>query len=502
MTSTSRDLGRFDLDPHGLARMLSGRMYVDGDFTAPGGRETFAVHNPATGLEIGRAPEAGADDVDAAVQAARAAQRSWARTSARDRGKLLAEAARVLNGHVEELARLVALETGKALRTECRPEALATSDVFTFFGGLTPELKGETIPLKAGALTYTVREPIGVVGAIIPWNAPLMLMAFKVAPALAAGNTVVVKTAEEAPLGVLRVIQILGSVLPPGVLNVVSGHGPSTGAALVSHPDVKKVSFTGSVETGRIIYQAAAKKLVPVTLELGGKSPMIVLADADLDKAVAGAMAGMRFTRQGQSCTAASRMFVHESIHDEFVARLKAAADKLVIGDPLEESTDVGTIISKAQFDKVRSYIDLAKRDASCVLHTCSALPGNAALAHGYYLQPTLVTGVSNDSTLAREEIFGPVACVIRFGTFDEAIAMANDSDFGLAATVWTNDLKLAMEACARLEAGIVQVNQNQVAGPNLSYGGVKQSGLGKELSLESMLDHFTHKKTVVVNFE
>ena len=492
----------FELDPHGLARFLSGKNFIDGALVPPATGSHFAVHSPATGQEIGQAPESDAADVDLAVQAASRAHAGWAKVSARDRGKLLMQAARVVNDHAEELARLVALETGKALRTECRPEAMTTGDVFTFFGGLTPELKGETVPLKPGALTYTVREPIGVVGAILPWNAPLMLMAFKVAPALAAGNTVVIKTAEEAPLGVLRCIQILNSVLPPGVLNVVSGHGPGAGAALVSHPDVRKVTFTGSVETGKIIYQAAAKKLIPVTLELGGKSPMIVMADADLDQAAQGAISGMRFTRQGQSCTAASRMFLHESIHDEFVGKLKVLADKLVIGDPLEESTDIGTIISRDQYDKVRSYILMAQKESGCVLHTCAKLPTAAALKNGYYLQPTIVTGVANTSVLAREEIFGPVACVIKFTDYEQALAMANDSEFGLAATIWTRDLKVAMDACSRLEAGLVQVNQNQVAGPNISYGGVKQSGLGKELSLESMLDHFTHKKTVIVNFE
>lgn len=492
----------FELDPHSLAKFLSGNLFIDGCLTPSAAGQNFAIYSPATGQKIAHAPEADAQDVDRAVQAATRAHAAWAKTSARDRGKLLIEAGRVLSQHGEELARLVALETGKALRTECRPEASTTGDVFTFFGGLTPELKGETVPLKPGALTYTVREPIGVVGAILPWNAPLMLMAFKVAPALAAGNTVVVKTAEEAPLGVLRAVQILSSVLPRGVLNVVSGHGPLAGAALVSHAAVRKVTFTGSVETGKIVYQAAAKKLIPVTLELGGKSPMIVMADADIDKAVQGAITGMRFTRQGQSCTAASRMIVHESVHDEFVSKLKAIADKLVIGDPLEDSTDVGTIISKEQYDKVRSYISLAENDAQCVLHTCSRLPTSASLKNGYYLQPTIVTGVSNSSVLAQEEIFGPVTCVIKFKDYEEAVAMANDSDFGLAATIWTRDLKVAMDACVRLEAGLVQVNQNQVAGPNISYGGVKQSGLGKELSLESMLEHFTHKKTVVINFE
>lgn len=489
-------------DPYSLAKSLSNCMFIDGCMVPGESTEVFTLSSPATGEAIAKVPEATARDVQQAVGAAKRAQVSWAKMSARERGKLLTEAGRALNQHAEELAKLVALESGKALRTECRPEAATTGDLFAFFGGLTPELKGETIPLKSAALAYTVREPIGVVGAIIPWNAPLMLMAFKVAPALAAGNTVVVKTAEETPLGVLRAAQVLSTVLPPGVLNVISGHGPTTGAALVSHPDVHKVTFTGSVETGKIIYQSAAKKLIPVTLELGGKSPMIVMPDADLDKAAQGAIAGMRFTRQGQSCTASSRMIVHESVHDEFVEKLKALADKLVIGDPLDESTDVGTIISRDQYEKVRSYIAMAEKDERCTTIKCSSLPSDGPIRNGLYLQPTIVTNVSNSSVIAQEEIFGPVTCVIKFKEYEEAIRIANDSVFGLAATIWTRDLQVAMDASVRLEAGLVQVNQNQVAGPNMSYGGIKQSGLGKELSLESMLEHFTHKKTVIINFE
>ncbi len=339
-----------------------------------------------------------------------------------------------------------------------------------------------------------------MVGAIIPWNVPMMLMALKIAPALVAGNAVIVKSAEEAPLAVLRACQIMNQVLPAGVLNILSGFGPECGAPLVAHPVVKKITFTGSVETGKIVSRAAADKLIPVTLELGGKSPMIVCADADLDRAVAGAIAGMRFTRQGQSCTAASRIFVHDSLHDAFVQKLKAAVDQLKMGDPLDEATDIGTIISPGQFEKVKGYIDHGRASPGATAHACSALPADPALKKGLFLQPVIFTGLGNDSRLAREEIFGPVTCVIRWTAFDEVIAMANDSDFGLAATIWTRDLKTAMQATQRLEAGFVQVNQNLVVQPNLSYGGVKQSGLGKEASLEAMLEHFTHKKTVIIN--
>ena len=421
---------------------------------------------------------------------------------ARERGKLLVEGARMLSHHTEELARLVALETGKALRTESRVEASVLADVFNFYGGLGSELKGETVPFRPDMLTLTVREPVGVVGAIIPWNVPMMLMALKIAPALVAGNSVVVKSAEEAPFCVLRACQILNQVLPSGVLNILSGNGPDCGGPLVAHPDVRKVTFTGSVETGRIVYSTAALKLIPVTLELGGKSPMIVMQDADLPKAIEGAVAGMRFTRQGQSCTAASRIFVHESLHDEFIERLVTRIDSLNMGDPLDEATDIGTIISREQYEKVREYIRIGVSTPGARSFVCSRLPDNPELKEGLFIRPVIFAGMSNDARLAREEIFGPVTCIIEFESYDDAINQANDSEYGLAATIWTQDLRTALQGAMQLEAGFVQVNQNLVVTSNLSYGGIKSSGLGKEASLEAMLEHFTHKKTIILNMQ
>lgn len=487
-----------EIDPMRLARTLSGVNLIGGRLVPSHSGRTLPVINPATGTAIGSAPASDASDVASAVEAAHAAQPAWAAMAARKRGTLVVDCARLLGAHVEELGRLVALETGKALRTESRVEASVVADALQFYGGLGSELKGESVPFSPDMLTVTTREPVGVVGVIIPWNAPMMLMALKIAPALVAGNCVVVKSAEEAPLAVLRVCQILNQLLPPGVLNIVSGFGPDCGAPLVAHPKVRKVTFTGSVETGKIVAKAAGEKLIPVTLELGGKSPMIVMDDADLDKAVAGAVAGMRFTRQGQSCTAASRIFVHESIHDEFVAKVKARVDAMKMGDPLDEATDIGTIISKDQHDKVKSYIEVGRRTPGATCHECSALPTGADLGKGLFVRPVIFTGLDNDSRLAREEIFGPVTCVIRFSHYEDALAQANDSEYGLAATIWTRDLKTALDASRRLEAGFVQINQNIVVQPGLSYGGVKQSGLGREASLEAMLDHFTHKKTVI----
>ncbi|QQX86001.1 aldehyde dehydrogenase family protein [Cupriavidus necator] len=489
-----------DVDPHRLARAISGYNLIGGELVEARSGNRFPVTNPATGREIGHAAQSDASDVDRAASAAARAQPAWAAMTARKRGTLLADCSRLIAEHVEELGRLVALETGKALRTESRVEASVVADALQFYGGLASELKGETVPFSPDMLTLTQREPIGVVGVIIPWNAPMMLMALKIAPALVAGNTVVVKSAEEAPLAVLRLCQILSQALPAGVLNIVSGFGPECGAPLVAHPAVGKVTFTGSVETGRIVARTAGEKLIPVTLELGGKSPMIVMDDADIAKAVAGAVSGMRFTRQGQSCTAASRIFVHDKVHDEFVALLKARVDALKMGDPLDESTDIGTVISRTQLDKVLGYIESGRAEPHSRALECSQLPADESLRQGLFVRPVIFTGLDNASRLAREEIFGPVTCVIRFSSYEEAVAQANDSDYGLAATIWTQNLKTALDATRRLQAGFVQVNQNIVVQPGLSYGGVKQSGLGREASLEAMLDHFTHKKTVIFN--
>ncbi len=491
-----------DPDPRKLAHHLSGKLLIDGALRGAAKGGTFSIISPATGELVAEAARAEAVDVDCAVMAARAAQKSWAKRPARERGAIVAECGRVLTEHVEELARLTALETGKALRTEGRVEAGALADVFRFYGGLAGELKGETIPFNPSMLTMTLHEPIGVIGAILPWNAPLLLMALKIAPAFVAGNAVVVKSAEEAPFAVLRACEIISGVLPKGLVNVVSGFGEECGAPLVEHPAVGKVTFTGSVDTGRIVYRAAADKLIPVTLELGGKSPMIVCKDADLDRAVEGAFSGMRFTRQGQSCTAASRIFVHETLFEDFVASLRSRLSKLRLGDPLDEATDVGTIISRSQFERVQSFVALGAETPGAEAFFCSQLPTERPFSEGLYLRPVIFTGLPSNSRLVREEIFGPVTCVFPWTDFDEVIDVANDSQFGLAATIWTRDLKEAMQGVQRLEAGIVQVNQNLVVQPGLSYGGYKQSGLGKEASLEAMLEHFTRKKTAIINIE
>jgi aldehyde dehydrogenase (NAD+) len=488
------------LDPFALAKALSGYHFIGGGYVPARSGKSFAVVNPATGIEVARAAEGDAADVDAAVQSAAKAQKEWAKVPARKRGALVHQCAALLKEHVEELARLIALETGKALRTESRVEAGVVADIFEFYGGLGSELKGESVPFAPNVLSVTVREPLGVVGAIIPWNVPMLLMALKVAPALVAGNSVVVKSAEEAPLAVLRICELMNRVLPPGVFNILSGYGPECGAPLVEHPLVRKLTFTGSVETGKIVAKAAAEKLIPVTLELGGKSPMIVFADCDFDKTVAGALTSMRFTRQGQSCTAASRIYVERPIYEKFVAAMKDAVDRMVMGDPLDENTDIGTIISEGQLQKVRGFIEEGKATKGANALVCSALPSNPALRKGLFIQPVIFTGLDRGSRLVREEIFGPVTVIAPFDDPEAVLEEANDSEYGLAASLWTNNLKVGLDLAHRLEAGLVQINQNLVVQANLSYGGVKSSGLGKEASLEAMLEHFTHKKTIMVN--
>ena len=489
------------VDEKALATALSGHHYIGGRFVPPRSGKTFAVVNPATSETVGQAAEGDAADVAAAVEEADRAQKAWAKVPARKRGALVGQCAALLNEHKEELARLIALETGKALRTESRVEAGVVADIFEFYGGLGGELKGETVPFAPNVLSITVREPLGVVGAIIPWNVPLLLMALKVAPALVAGNTVVVKSAEEAPLTVLRICELLNRVLPPGCFNMLSGFGPECGGPLVAHPKVRKVTFTGSVEVGRIVSKAAAEKLIPVTLELGGKSPMIVFADCDFEKTVMGAITSMRFTRQGQSCTAASRIYVERPIFDRFVDALAAKVDAMVMGDPLDETTDIGTIISTDQFDKVQKFIDEGLATKGATGRACSAMPKDQALKKGLFIRPHIFTNLPNESRLVQEEIFGPVTCVFPFDDAEAVLEAANGTEYGLAASLWTNNLTVGLDLAHRLEAGLVQINQNLVVQANLSYGGVKSSGLGKEASLESMLEHFMHKKTIMVNY-
>jgi acyl-CoA reductase-like NAD-dependent aldehyde dehydrogenase len=476
------------------------RMLIDGNWTGSESGAVLSVENPAKRVPITDIPRGTAEDVDRAVLAAQKAFPAWSKVPPRQRGQMLLRIAEALEARTEEMARTIALETGNALRTQARPEATLTADIFRYFGGLAGELKGETIPLGEHVLSYTRREPLGVVGAIIPWNAPVLLGALKIAPALCAGNTLVLKAAEDAPLGVLLMAEICQEFLPPGVLNVLTGTGEECGGPLAVHPAIRKLSFTGSTEVGKIIMRAAAERIVPVSLELGGKSPSIVYPDADEDWVVDGVIAGMRFTRQSQSCTAGSRLFLHADIFDSFLDKLRVKTQALKLGDPLDETSDIGAIINEKQFRKVCGYVDdgLKRKDARLVFGGLP--PKDGPLSEGYFAIPTVFADTSNDWRLAREEIFGPVLVAIPWRDEDEAIRMANDSHYGLAAYVWTHEIGSGLRAAHAIESGWVQVNQGLGQQPGHSYGGYKQSGIGREFSLEGMLDSFTQRKNVTVN--
>jgi acyl-CoA reductase-like NAD-dependent aldehyde dehydrogenase len=373
-------------------------------------------------------------------------------------------------------------------------------DMLKMFAGLAGELKGATFPWDNTTLCYTRREPIGVVGAIIPWNAPLFLTSVKLGPALVAGNSVVLKTAEQAPYAVLKCVELMQEVLPEGVVNVLSGFGEECGAPLARHPSVQKVTFTGSCDVGKRVMTYAAEKVCPVTLELGGKSPNIIFDDADLEDAVPGIVAGMRFTRQGQACTAGTRVYVHRKIYREVVDAVIAEVGRLRLGDPLEEDTDIGAIISSEQLDRVTHFVGMARATPGARILCGGRRWGNGRLAEGYFFEPTLIEGLPPESPVCQEEIFGPVAVLFEFDDLEQVLDDANRTRFGLAAAVWTTDLRTALTVANRLDAGFVQVNQYIAPRANVSYGGFKSSGIGKENTLESMLEHFTRSKTIMVN--
>jgi acyl-CoA reductase-like NAD-dependent aldehyde dehydrogenase len=482
------------------AKRLSNKVLVGGSLVAAETDATIDVIHPPTMEVIATVPRCGAADAARAVEAAAKAFPVWSRIPARERGRLIAQAADRIEAELETLSQLQTLETGHPIASQSRGDMATAVDMLRMFAGVSGELKGETVPDAQGVLHYTTCEPIGVIAAVIPWNGPVFTLSAKIAPALVAGNTIVVKSAETAPLAVLRCAEIIQSFLPPGAINMISGVGEEVGKPLVQHPAVRKATFTGSVNVGKLISQYVADKLIPVTLELGGKNPNIVMADADLALAIPGVVAGMRFMRQGQSCIAGSRILIQDSIYDEVVEGAVKLMNALVVGDPFDENTEVGTIISQKQMDRIQSFVSSVK-DIPGARVLCGGSPeADSSMPGRLFMRPTLIDNVPHDAPLCQEEIFGPVAVAVRFTDFEDAIRIANDSVFGLAAAMWTRDLGTAMQFAARIEAGLVQVNQ--YAGPraNVSYGGLKVSGLGKEYTLQSMLNHFTRSRTIQIN--
>jgi acyl-CoA reductase-like NAD-dependent aldehyde dehydrogenase len=482
------------------AQRLSGHVIVDGKLFQALASDSFDVENSADETVIGRVPRCRDADVDRAVQSAARAFPMWSALPARERGDRIRKIADRLEAEGEHLARLLCLETGNALTTQARPEIVGMLEHLRFFAGLASELKGSTLPWASNGLCYTTREPLGVVAAIIPWNAPLFLTGAKLGPALVAGNTVVLKTAEQAPLAALRAVEIMQEFLLPGVANVISGYGKECGKPLAEHPLVRKVTFTGSGAVGKQILHYAADKICPVTLELGGKGPNIVLPDADLNLVIPGIVQGVRFTRQGQSCSAGTRLFLHEDIYETVMDRLVDALGRLRIGPPMDEATEIGAIISREQFERVCRYVEIARTTPGAKIRCGGGRPADPALAKGYFFAPTLIEGIPHESPVCQEEIFGPVASVFPWRDFSEVMRLANAVDYGLSAALWTRDLNRALDFAQHIQAGFVQVNQFITPRASLAYGGWKTSGLGKECSLESMLDHFTQSKTVIIN--
>lgn len=471
------------------------KLLIDGVRVPASSGRSFQTLNPATGEVLARVAEADAADVDAAVRSARAAfEGSWGHMKASERGALLLKLADLIRRNEDELVQLESLDSGKPVSAIRRQDLPAVIDTLTYYAGMADKINGQVIPARPDALTYTVREPLGVVGAIIPWNFPLMIGMWKIAPALACGCTVVLKPAEITPLTALRIGELAFEAgFPAGVLNVVPGFGKVAGQALVDHPDVDKVTFTGSPVVGRQILQSSSGNLKRVTLELGGKSANIIFPDADIDAAVKAASAGI-FFNTGQVCSAGSRILVHHSIHDEVVERLAARAQTTRIGNPQDTSTGMGPLVSEVQMKRVLDYIEIGRNEGAALV-TGGSRHGNA----GYFVEPTVFAGVRHEMRISQEEIFGPVAAVIPFQDEEDALRIANGTVYSLAAGVWTGDIGRAHRFTRRLKAGTVWVNTYGPTDIRLPWGGARDSGFGREHG-EAAIDNFTEPKVVWIN--
>jgi len=477
--------------------MKAGEIFIGGDWRQPVASETYQPINPANEEPLAAVGKGDERDIDLAIAAARKAfdEGPWPRMGAHERGRIVWRLGDLIQQNLDEMARLESLCTGKTLFDSGKVEIPFAADVFRYYAGWATKIHGETLQLRDNAFTFTLRQPVGVIGAIVPWNFPFLLSSWKLGPALAAGNTVVLKPASQTPFTALKFAELCQEAgLPPGVVNVVTGPGGKVGMAMVRDPRVDKIAFTGSTEVGKQIMREAAGTLKRLSLELGGKSPNIVFADADMEAAVRGAMTGI-FYNKGEVCAAGSRLFVEEPIHDEFVSKLTDRVKTLKVGDPMDKSTRMGPVVSKAQMDTVMSYIEAGNREGAKLV----AGGKRAVSGKGYFVEPTIFDGVSNTMTIAREEIFGPVLSVIPFRSVDDGLAQGNATTYGLAAAVWTRDVAKALKAARAIRAGTVWVNAYNLFDAALPFGGFKESGFGREMGSVG-LDHYTEVKTVWVD--
>ncbi|BAN26105.1 aldehyde dehydrogenase family protein [Caballeronia insecticola] len=475
------------------------QLFIDGRFVPALSGATLATLNPHDNSEIAQVSMAGREDVDRAVAAAKKAFPAWSAMAAADRGRLLLKLADAIEANADALARLESLDTGHPIRDTRNLDVPRTAATFRYFGGMADKVEGSVIPVEAGFLNYLTREPVGVVGQVVPWNFPLMFTSWKMAPALAAGNCVVMKPAELTPLSSLAIAALMAEVgFPAGVVNVLPGLGHVAGQYIAEHPEISKVAFTGSTAVGRKIVQASSGNLKKVQLELGGKGANIVYGDANLDAVVQGSAFGI-FHNQGQACIAASRLIVHESIADDLLERFTSLARSIRIGDPLDPSTEMGPLTSQMHRDRVLSYVDVAREQGGRVLAGGKA-PDAAALAKGCYVEPTIVQAKPTDR-VAQEEVFGPFVTVSTFRTDEEALAIANGTEYGLGAGLWTRDLQRAHLVARQLRSGMVWINCYKRVSPASPFGGVGASGYGREMGFEVMRE-YTQPKSVWVNVD
>src|SRR5438309_1970565 len=476
------------------------QLFIKGQFVDTESVKTFKTPNPATGETFAEVAEADKADIDKAVAAARKAfEGKWSKMSARDRGRLLYKLSQLIERDAAQLAELETKDNGKPIKESTYIDLPGVVENFEYFAGWATKIEGETIPVPGKMFNYTLREPVGVCGQIIPWNFPLLMAAWKLAPALAAGNTVVLKPAEQTPVTAMELGKLIQEAgFPEGVVNIVPGYGETAGAALASHPGIDKIAFTGSTEVGKLIAKAAAENLTKVSLELGGKAPNVIFADADLDQAVNGAMMGI-FFNQGQVCCAGSRIFVEEKAKDEFLVRFKEKADKIKVGDPMDKSTLMGPQVSQAQLDRIKGYVDIAREEGATVLTGGERPQLDPQFKNGYFFQPTIFADVDNKMRVAQEEIFGPVSSVITFKDDDELIQKANDTIYGLSAGIWTQNITRAHRFAKAIKAGVVWINTYNMMNAASPFGGYKQSGYGREMGKHA-LELYTQVKSVWVD--